>query len=157
MNAIHELIKKECEEIADLLIMKNKAYGNSFAEPINIFSQTTASEQIDVRIDDKLNRIAKGYELGAVPEDTEKDLIGYLILKRVLRKSKEVEQAPVLCMKCGKKLEVVDGAVTGYGVYGFSLGGRFEGEKLLGYLCDICPQPTITVVKEKQIENTETA
>jgi len=84
MNVI-ELIDQECENIKSLLIAKNKAYGNSFAEPINIFSQTTADEQINVRIDDKLNRIKKGQDKDAVPEDTELDLIGYLILKRVLR------------------------------------------------------------------------
>lgn len=86
MTKLHELIEQECREIADLLVAKNKAYGNSFAEPINVFSKASSEEQINVRIDDKLNRIAKGKETDAVPEDTEKDLIGYLILKRVLRK-----------------------------------------------------------------------
>lgn len=85
---IHELIEQECREIADLLIAKNKAYGNSFAEPINIFSKATPEEQINVRIDDKLNRLMKGKNTECVPEDTEKDLIGYLILKRVLRRLK---------------------------------------------------------------------
>jgi len=33
-----ELIDRECENIKQLLIAKNKAYGNSFQEPINIFS-----------------------------------------------------------------------------------------------------------------------
>jgi len=37
-------------------------------------------------IDDKLNRIAKGEQTEKVPEDTELDLIGYLILSRVLRR-----------------------------------------------------------------------
>jgi hypothetical protein len=80
-----ELIDRECENIKALLIAKNKAYGNSFAEPINIFSNATPEEQINVRIDDKLNRIKKGQDTDLVPEDTELDLIGYLILKRVLR------------------------------------------------------------------------
>jgi hypothetical protein len=80
-----ELIDRECENIKALLIAKNKAYGNSFADPINIFSNATPEEQINVRIDDKLNRIKKGQDKEAVPEDTELDLIGYLILKRVLR------------------------------------------------------------------------
>jgi hypothetical protein len=80
-----ELIDRECENIKALLIAKNKAYGNSFADPINIFSQATPEDQINVRIDDKLNRIKKGQETDLVPEDTIIDLIGYLILKRVLR------------------------------------------------------------------------
>jgi hypothetical protein len=80
-----ELIDRECENIKALLIAKNKAYGNSFADPINIFCKLSAEDQINVRIDDKLNRIKKGQETDLVPEDTELDLIGYLILKRVLR------------------------------------------------------------------------
>jgi len=85
MNII-ELIDTECENIKALLIAKNKAYGNSFAQPANIFCKLSAEEQINVRIDDKLNRIAKGKQTEDVPEDTEIDLIGYLILKRVLRR-----------------------------------------------------------------------
>ena len=41
-------------------------------------------EQIDVRIDDKLNRIKNGHEFHG--EDTIKDLIGYLILRLVVTK-----------------------------------------------------------------------
>lgn len=87
LTGTQKLIYKECLDVADLLIKKNKAYGNSFAQPANIFCKLPAEEQINVRIDDKLNRIAKGEDKEAVPEDTEFDLIGYLVLKRVLRKS----------------------------------------------------------------------
>jgi hypothetical protein len=85
LTGVQKLIYNECMNVADLLIKKNKAYGNSFAEPINIFSKCSPEEQLNTRIDDKLNRIAKGSDKEAVPEDTELDLIGYLILKRVLR------------------------------------------------------------------------
>jgi hypothetical protein len=68
------------KEIGDLLIEKNKSYGNSAIDPIRIFSKADKVEQIKVRIDDKLNRIKQGTD--AFNEDTEKDLIGYLILKR---------------------------------------------------------------------------
>jgi len=84
-----ELIDRECENVKQLLIAKNKAYGNSFQEPINIFSSATAQEQINVRIDDKLNRIKKGQDKENVPEDTILDLIGYLILLRVLEATDE--------------------------------------------------------------------
>ena len=83
---VQELIDCECENIKQLLISKNKAYGNSFMFPAHVFCKLSALEQINVRIDDKINRIAKGTGTEAVPEDTELDLIGYLILKRVLRK-----------------------------------------------------------------------
>lgn len=81
---VKELISQECDAIKELLCRKNDAYGNSFMYPINIFSKAEAIEQLNVRIDDKLNRIAKGTNKELVQEDTEADLIGYLILKRVL-------------------------------------------------------------------------
>ncbi len=86
MKTVQELIKQECSDISNLLCAKNTAYGNSFAEPINIFSKSSPEEQINIRIDDKLNRISKGNNKESVPEDTELDLIGYLVLKRVLQK-----------------------------------------------------------------------
>lgn len=74
-------IIKHCREIEEMLLEKNKSYGNSALEPIRIFSKATTMEQINVRIDDKLSRIAKGNNYDN--EDTELDLIGYLILKRI--------------------------------------------------------------------------
>jgi hypothetical protein len=79
-------IAEVCDEVKDLLIRKNDAYGNSFMFPINVFSKATAKEQIFVRIDDKLNRIAKGQNMELVQEDTITDLIGYLVLLKVLDK-----------------------------------------------------------------------
>ena len=76
-------IMKVCSEIENMLLSKNASYGNSAANPINIFSNATAIEQINVRIDDKLNRLARGHEFSG--EDTEIDLIGYLILKRCVQ------------------------------------------------------------------------
>ena len=80
------MIKKECDQLAALLITKNQAYGNSFAQPINIFSQQPPEEQLAIRIDDKLNRLAKGSTFQS--EDTILDLIGYLVLLRVLGNQK---------------------------------------------------------------------
>lgn len=79
---IIELIDSECENIKQMLIAKNQAYGNSFSDPVRIFSRVTPEEGLNIRIDDKLSRIARGKNAG---EDAELDLIGYLILKRVLR------------------------------------------------------------------------
>ena len=72
------------DELEELLIAKNRSYGSSFSDPINIFSAAPAREQINVRIDDKLNRISKGSEYQG--EDTVLDLIGYLILLLVLER-----------------------------------------------------------------------
>ena len=73
-------VRAECEAIAEMLISKNQAYGNSALEPARIFSKASAIEQINVRIDDKLSRMMRGSSAG---EDTVKDLIGYLILLRI--------------------------------------------------------------------------
>jgi hypothetical protein len=80
---ITELIDVECQNLAEMLKAKNRAYGNSFADPVRIFSRVTPEEGLNIRIDDKLSRIARGKDAG---EDAELDLIGYLILKRVLRR-----------------------------------------------------------------------
>lgn len=63
-----------------MLLAKNKAYGNSALDPVRIFSRADTTEQLRVRIDDKLSRIMRGTGLNAVPEDTLLDLIGYLVL-----------------------------------------------------------------------------
>lgn len=76
-------IRSVCVEIADMLCAKNRAYGNSALEPLRIFSKTSPIEQILVRIDDKLSRLARGEAAG---EDVELDLIGYLVLLRVARR-----------------------------------------------------------------------
>jgi hypothetical protein len=75
-------IAKCCDDIKALLLEKNKAYGNSAFEPSRIFSKASSEEQLLVRIDDKLSRIAKGSSVG---EDVVLDLIGYLILLRISR------------------------------------------------------------------------
>ena len=75
-------IREVCAEIADMLVEKNKSYGNSFAEPIGIFSKQSPREQVAIRIDDKINRVAKGGEFPG--DDTIIDLIGYLVLLKVL-------------------------------------------------------------------------
>ena len=78
------LIVEECEAIRALLLAKNEAYGNSALEPMRVFSRASAVEQILVRIDDKLSRLARGENAG---EDVVLDLIGYLVLLRVARRS----------------------------------------------------------------------
>lgn len=86
MSGMAEAIGKTCDELKALLLEKNQAYGNSAAEPMRIFSKADPIEQINVRIDDKLSRLAYGQEYNN--EDTELDLLGYLILKRAILKNK---------------------------------------------------------------------
>lgn len=73
-----------CLEITEMLLEKNVAYGNSALNPIRIFSNADDMEQLNVRIDDKLNRI-KNKKLYAGDND-EDDLIGYLLLKKAKKR-----------------------------------------------------------------------
>ena len=76
-------IRTLCAEMAEFLVEKNRAYGNSAAEPAGIFAKRLDPlAQIDVRIDDKINRLQKGSEYPG--DDTVKDLAGYLLLRMVV-------------------------------------------------------------------------
>ena len=83
------LIRLECEELAELLVSKNRKYGNSALNPLRVFSKADPIEQINVRLDDKLSRL-KSDQLDD-DEDVIKDMIGYLVLKRILVKLQEEE------------------------------------------------------------------
>ena len=83
MNETELKISGVCDDIKELLIHKNRKYGNSALKPNRIFSKSSATEQLLVRIDDKLNRIMKGAGLLATDEDVVNDLIGYLVLLKI--------------------------------------------------------------------------
>lgn len=74
-------VRTVLEDMADLLVEKNAAYGNSALDPVRIFSKADAIEGLNQRIDDKLSRIARGSEYPG--EDTVRDLIGYLVLRLI--------------------------------------------------------------------------
>ena len=87
MNETELKISSVCDDIKELLIHKNRKYGNSALKPNRIFSKCSATEQLLVRIDDKLNRIMKGAGLLATDEDVVNDLIGYLVLLKISMES----------------------------------------------------------------------
>ena len=87
MNETELKISTVCDDIKELLIHKNRKYGDSALKPNRIFSKCSATEQLLVRIDDKLNRIMKGAGLLATDEDVVKDLIGYLVLLKISMES----------------------------------------------------------------------
>ena len=70
-------------EIGNMLIEKNRKYGNSALKPQRIFSKASAVEQIKVRIDDKLSRMKN--QQNDEDEDVISDLIGYLILLKIAK------------------------------------------------------------------------
>lgn len=82
-------VRSICNEVADMLVEKNKSYGNSALEPINCFYKGDSSTSIRVRIDDKLSRIMRGKEFQG--DDTIKDLMGYLVLLRIATIKDETE------------------------------------------------------------------
>lgn len=90
MTTTEQQINSVCNEIKSLLLLKNKAYGNSALEPVRIFSKNDSIDGLLVRIDDKLSRI-KNTGITSASEDTLMDLIGYLVLlKMQINKSKPV-------------------------------------------------------------------
>lgn len=67
--------------IANMLIEKNRKYGDSALNPARIFSKADNVAQLHTRIDDKLSRIKN-----SSPDDNEDavtDLLGYLILLKI--------------------------------------------------------------------------
>lgn len=83
MNSSQYDIIQVCDDIKSLLLDKNEKYGDSALNPTRIMSKCDAIEQIKVRIDDKLSRLAQG----SVDEDEDviNDLIGYLILLKIAK------------------------------------------------------------------------
>lgn len=84
MSAETELdITRVSAGILDMLIQKNRAYGDSALDPVRIFSKASPIEQLLVRIDDKLSRFSKGTDY---PGDNDiDDLVGYLILLKIAK------------------------------------------------------------------------
>ena len=83
-NNVEQEIVNICEEMSAFLISKNRAYGNSALEPVRVFSKSDNTEQLLVRIDDKLSRFFRGTEF---PGDNDiDDLIGYLVLLKVAKR-----------------------------------------------------------------------
>jgi hypothetical protein len=79
----NEEVSKVLEEIQEMLVSKNEKYGNSALEPIGVFSKLSPKEGLLIRIDDKLKRIKNG-SLDNDDEDVVNDLIGYLVLLKIL-------------------------------------------------------------------------
>jgi len=108
-------VMEQAEAVASMLIDKNKRYGNSALDPVRIFSKADAVEQIKVRIDDKLSRIARGD--ADDDEDPIDDLLGYFILLK-------------LALKMERQRAVSMGETTGLtvekGPHGVGLIGRVE-------------------------------
>ena len=93
------LLSDVLTDIEELLVSKNRKYGNSALEPQRVFSKASPLEQLDVRIDDKISRLKSG-QLDD-DEDTVTDLIGYLLLREV---AKRVADGPVCAARAVRDL-----------------------------------------------------
>lgn len=92
----HNEVYQVLSEITEMLIAKNQKYGNSAIEPLGIFSDLSPEEGLKVRIDDKLKRIKNG-SLDNDDEDVINDLIGYLVLLKILhRKDQKKKQKELI-------------------------------------------------------------
>ena len=78
MNETQEKINIICSNLAKFLIEKNKRYGDSALNPLNIFSKLSAEDGICVRLDDKLKRIQNNSK--DVRKNDIIDIAGYLLL-----------------------------------------------------------------------------
>ena len=72
-----------CFDLAEMLVEKNKSYGDSALDPVRIFSKSNPIEQLHVRIDDKLSRLMKGTQY--IGDNDIDDLIGYLVLLKIAK------------------------------------------------------------------------
>tara|TARA_Y100001937_G_scaffold128005_1_gene202027 strand:- start:9032 stop:9340 length:309 start_codon:yes stop_codon:yes gene_type:complete len=89
-----KLIGEVVKEVYNLLVEKNRAYGDTANNPPNIFSKLSAKEGILARLDDKLSRVQnKG--LTDQTEDTVLDIMGYLILYKVQLKKEKIEKKTI--------------------------------------------------------------
>ncbi len=74
-------------EIGDTIVRKNASYGDSALNPVRIFSKADRMEQLYIRLDDKLSRVARGHEYPG--DDTIRDMIGYGVLILLARGANE--------------------------------------------------------------------
>lgn len=76
-----QTIRKACDDLAQLLIAKNKDYGNSVQEQYDTYGETS----LLIRLDDKMRRLKNLHKSPAnvkneSKKDTLTDLAGYSIL-----------------------------------------------------------------------------
>ena len=85
MNDSGMKISAMCDKLKAMLLEKNRKYGDSALNPVRIFSKADPIEQIKVRLDDKFSRLLNMAE--DENEDVIKDIIGYLVLYRIVLKN----------------------------------------------------------------------
>lgn len=77
ISTFEQNVRRILDGVADIVVARNKEYGNSALDPVQVFSKSGRMEQLKVQLDHKLSRIARGGDPGI---DTLRDLIGYEVL-----------------------------------------------------------------------------
>ncbi len=73
----HDKICETLESVKQVLLEKNRRYGDSASHPVRVFSNLDAEQGLLVRLDDKLKRIMNSDELR---KNDVFDVLGYLVL-----------------------------------------------------------------------------
>lgn len=81
-QSLPDAVAEWLQTVADTVRSRHATYGDSATDPIRVFSNSPVDEQLRVRIDDKLSRVARG--TGATP-DTLVDLAGYIAILAVVQ------------------------------------------------------------------------
>jgi hypothetical protein len=81
MMETQDKIVKVFDSLRDVVLEKNRRYGDSALAPKQVFSKIDPGEAIKIRLDDKLSRIRNSY--GVIRKNDVADLIGYLALLSV--------------------------------------------------------------------------
>ena len=109
---MQDKIKQKCDEIRDLLLEKNRSYGNAVFNKGVLFD-VEPMYAIQARINDKLNRIKS--KNNYLSENDLMDITGYFILLQVLRDE-----------MYNKKEDTLDSNVTTY-EYEWKMNGHEKG------------------------------
>lgn len=82
-SEVREQIVTTAQSLTELLLEKNRKYGDSALNPAHIFNKDMdAASSIYARLDDKLGRIANAPD---IKKNDVADLMGYLVLLCVAR------------------------------------------------------------------------
>lgn len=86
LDAQNDCIKEICADFAEFLVGKNTSYAGSVFRDMNYAGTHIPAEQtINIRITDKIRRL-QSTDPNFNGEDSEADLLGYLLLKRAVKR-----------------------------------------------------------------------
>lgn len=90
MTDYQNKIREQYVRLLDKQLAKNKDYGNSVFNDIEVFGETISAEtSCKARIADKLKRLSSAsFQVDESHDDTIDDLIGYLVAYRIIRNNK---------------------------------------------------------------------